>query len=62
MVLVTIHQTVAVLGLALSFAVYSVLTRWGVPERIRIGAAVLSILVVAIFWTAVQLGAEDDDD
>ena len=62
MVLVTIHQIVAVLGLALALAVYSILTRWGVPERIRVGAAILSVLVVAIFWSAVQLGADDDDD
>lgn len=59
---ITIHQVVAVLGLALALGVYSLMTRMGVPEKIRIGAAVLSILVVAIFWSAVQLGTDDDDD
>ncbi|HEY9871644.1 MAG TPA: hypothetical protein V6D08_20980 [Candidatus Obscuribacterales bacterium] len=62
MVLLTLNQIVALLGLALSLAVYSLLTKFGVPEKIRWGAAILSILVVAIFWSAVQLGAEDEDE
>lgn len=62
MVLFSIHQVVAVLGLLLSLAVYSLLGRFGVPDKIRLGAAILSILVVAIFWSTVQLGAEDEDE
>ncbi len=26
------------------------------------GAAILSVLVVGIFWSAVQLGADDEDE
>jgi len=62
MVRITLDQIVAVLGLSLALAVFSVLTKYGAPEKIRWGAAILSILVVAIFWSAVQLGADDEDD
>ena len=62
MLLITIHQIVSILGLALALAVFSLLSKWGVPDKIRWGAAILSLLVVAIFWTAVQLGADDEDE
>ena len=62
MVLITIHQVVAVLGLVLCLAVYSLLTRFGIPARVCLGAAILSIIVVATFWSAIQLGAEDEDE
>lgn len=62
MIRITINQIVAVLGLSLALAVFSLLTKFGVPEKIRWGATILSILVVAIFWSAVQLGADDEDD
>lgn len=59
---ITIHQIVALLGLALAISVYALLNRFGVPGKICLGAAILSILVVGIFWSAVQLGAEDEDE
>ena len=59
---ITIHQIVALLGLVLAISVYAVLNRFGVPFRICLGAAILSVLVVGIFWSAVQLGAEDEDE
>jgi hypothetical protein len=62
MVLVTIHQIVALLGLMLSLAVYAALHKFGVPEKICWGAALLSVFVVGIFWSAVNLGAEDEDE
>ncbi len=62
MIRITLNQIVAVLGFSLALAVFSILTKYGVPEKIRWGAAILSILVVAIFWSAVQLGADDEDE
>jgi len=62
MVLITIHQIVAVLGLMLALSVYALLSKFGVPARIVWGATVLSVLVVAIFWSSVCLGAEDEDE
>ncbi len=59
---ITIHQIVALLSLVLAISLYGVLNRLGAPSRICVGGAILSILVVGIFWSAVQLGAEDEDD
>lgn len=59
---ITIHQIVALLGLVLAISVYAVLNRFGIPNRICMGAAILSVLVVGIFWSAVQLGADDEDE
>ncbi len=62
MPLITINQIVAILGFTLALAVYAVLHKFGVPNKICIGASILSVLVVAIFWSAVQLGADDEDE
>jgi hypothetical protein len=62
MVLLGINQIVAVLALCLAISSYLVLKRYGFPDKVCIGGAILSILVVAIFWSAVLLGAHDDDD
>lgn len=62
MVLITLDQMVALLGVVLTVAVYSLMGRLGVPPQIQVGAAVLSALVVAIFWSTVCLGADDEDD
>ncbi len=59
---VSVHQIVALLGLVLAVSVYAVLDRFGVPYKICLGAAILSILVVGIFWSTVQLGADDEDE
>jgi len=58
---ITLNQTVAFLGLVLSLSLFMLMTRYGVPEKIAFGAAILSILVVAIFWTAINLGDDDED-
>ena len=62
MPLITINQIVAVLGLTLALSVYALLSKFGVPDKIRWGATILSVLVVAIFWSAVNLGADDEDE
>ena len=62
MVLITLNHIVTVLGLVLSLSVFVLLGKFGVPDRIRWGMAILCILVTAIFWSAVQLGADDEDD
>lgn len=59
---ITSHQIVAVLGLVLALSVYSLLNKFGVPNRICWGASILCVLVVAIFWSSVNLGADDEDE
>jgi uncharacterized YccA/Bax inhibitor family protein len=58
----TIHHAVAALAIILSLAVFAMMQRFGVPSKIAWGSAILSILVVAIFWSAVTLGSDDEDD
>jgi high-affinity Fe2+/Pb2+ permease len=57
-----VNHAVVVLGFVLAFSVYALMTRFGVPERIAIGSGMLSILVVAIFWSAINLTSEEDED
>ncbi len=59
---ITLNQAVAFLGLVLSLSVFLLMTRYGVPEKIAFGSAILSILVVSIFWTAVNLADPDDEE
>ena len=59
---ITLNQAVAIMGLILSLSVFLMMTRFGIPEKIAFGAAVLSVIVVSIFWTAVNLSEEDDDE
>ena len=59
---INLNQCVAILGLVLSLSVFLLMTRYGIPERIAFGSAILSILVVAIFWTAVNLGDDDEEE
>ena len=56
------NYAVAFLGFLLAVAVYSVMCKIGAPSKIAWGSAILSILVVSIFWTAVNLGQDDEDD
>ena len=56
------NHAVAVLGIVLAASVYLLMVRYNAPSRIAWGSAILSILVVAIFWSAVNLGDTDDDD
>jgi hypothetical protein len=58
----TLHHGVAFLALILSVAVYSLMVKLGMPSKICWGSAILSILVVAIFWSAINLGADDEED
>ncbi len=58
----TIHHAVAVLAVVLALSVFQMMNRMGVPGKIAWGSAILSILVVAIFWSATNLGADDEDD
>jgi hypothetical protein len=36
--------------------------KYGFPDRICWGGAILAILGVTIFWSMVMLGADDDDE
>ena len=58
----TLNHAVAFLALILSIAVYSLMGKLGAPSKIAWGSAILTILVVAIFWSAVNLGADDEED
>ena len=59
---ITLNHTVAVLALVLAASVFLLMCKYGIPQRIAFGSAILSVLVTAIFWTAVNLGDEDEDD
>ncbi|MBS1957760.1 MAG: hypothetical protein JST89_26480 [Cyanobacteria bacterium SZAS-4] len=59
---ITVNHMVAVLALILSASCYLMMKRYGLPDKVCVGSAILSILVVSIFWTSVLLGAEDDDE
>ena len=56
------NHAVAFLALVLAICMYAMMQRMGAPSKIAWGSAILSILVVAIFWTAVNLGADDEED
>ena len=62
MCLISINHVVALLGLVLAVSTYMIFKRCGVPEKICVGAAVLAALIVAIFWSCVMLGTEEDDE
>ncbi|MBS1989361.1 MAG: hypothetical protein JSS86_05625 [Cyanobacteria bacterium SZAS LIN-2] len=57
-----INHLVALLGFILSVCSYLALKRYGAPDKVCVGAAILCILVVSIFWSCVLLGADDDED
>jgi hypothetical protein len=58
----SLNHVVALLALVLSIASYLMLHRYGAPEKVCVGAAILSLLVVSIFWSSVLLGTDDDED
>lgn len=58
----SLNHVVALLGLVLSLSSYLMLHRYGVPEKICVGGGILALLVVAIFWSSVLLGTDDDED
>jgi hypothetical protein len=59
-----LNQLVAILALVLACCVALMLYKFGFPAKIIYGAAVLSILFVAIIWSTacLILGAFDEDD
>ena len=57
-----INHLVALLGFVLATCSYLALKRYGAPDKVCVGGAILCILVVAIFWSSVLLGADDDED
>ncbi len=57
-----LNHIVAILGLILAIGSYIVLKTFGAPDKICVGAGVLSALVTAIFWSCVMLGTEEDDE
>jgi hypothetical protein len=58
----TVNHAVAVLAVVLALAVFQVMNRFHVPSKIAWGSAILSILCVAMFWSAINLGPEDEDE
>jgi hypothetical protein len=38
------------------------MTKYGIPSKIAWGSAILCILTVSIFWTAVTINLDDDDE
>ena len=58
----TVNHAVAVLAIVLALAVFQVMNRFGVPSKIAWGSAILSILCVAMFWSAINLGPDDEDE
>jgi hypothetical protein len=58
----SLNHLVAFLGLVLAVSVNIMLRKFGYPEKIIWGASILSILVVAIFWSTIMLGANDEED
>jgi len=62
MTLLSINHVVAFLGFVLAVSVYLVMKRYHVPDKLAVGAAILSALVVSIFWTSVMLGTDEDDE
>ena len=58
----SLNHVVAVLGLVLGLSSYLMLHRYGAPEKVCVGAGILAILVVSIFWSSVLLGTDDDED
>ncbi|MGH9551841.1 MAG: hypothetical protein ACRD3W_20820 [Terriglobales bacterium] len=58
----SINHVVALLGVVLAVSTYMIFRHYGAPDKICVGAGVLSALVVAIFWSCVMLGTEEDDE
>ncbi|CAN5501280.1 hypothetical protein BH11CYA1_BH11CYA1_33410 [soil metagenome] len=58
----SLNHVVALLAFVLSVASYLMLRRYGAPDKVCVGAAILSLLVVSIFWSSVLLGTDDDED
>lgn len=56
-----LNKMVAVLALCLAISSFLVLKRYHFPDKICIGGAILSVLVVAMFWSAVLLGTREDE-
>lgn len=59
---VSLNYLVAFLGLILSISSYVLFKKFGFPDKICWGGAILAIFVVTIFWSGVMLGADDDDE
>ncbi len=57
-----LNHVIALLGFILAIAVYIVMKHYNAPDKVCVGAGLLSAFVVAIFWSSVTLGAEDEDD
>ena len=56
------NRLVAFMGLILGMTSYVALHSCHFPEKICVGSIFLSVLVVAVFWSAIMIGTEDDED
>lgn len=59
-----VNHVVAILAICLALSSFLALRRYGFPLKVCFGAGILSVLVVAMFWTGISLtsGGGDDDD
>ncbi len=57
-----LNQAVAIFGLILSSCVFIILHKFGFPDKIKAGAAILSIIFVAIVWSTASLTLGGDDE
>ena len=59
-----LNQAVAIMALVLACCLALMLHKFGLPDKIVVGAAVLSILFVAIVWSTacIILGAFNEDN
>jgi uncharacterized membrane protein len=58
----SMNRIVAIFGLILACCVFLVLHKFGFPDKIKYGAALLSILFVAIIWSTASLTLGGDDE
>ncbi len=57
-----LNQVVAIIGLILAISVFFLLHKYGFPDKITYGAAILSIIFVAIVWSTASLSLGGDDE
>ena len=59
---ITVHQVVAVLGVIFSLSTFIALRKFGVSDKISWGGAILMALLIATFWSLVNVKASEDDE
>jgi len=59
-----LNHIAAIIGLLLACCVFFLMHKFGFPDKITYGAAILSILFVAVVWSTASLilGGGDDEE